>query len=67
MRLAENTGRKKSSKTRHLGQLCLAMSSQIGLRHVATTGKRLLSSYTSSTYPRNVVNFGPLAVEIAPV
>jgi len=39
-RLAENTGRKKSPKIRHLGtmaQLCRAISSQ--LRHVWPTGK----------------------------
>jgi len=55
MRLAENTGRKKSPKIRHLGtiaQLYLAISSQ--LRHISTT----------STCPRNMVNFGPLTAEI---
>jgi len=39
--LAANTGRKKSSKNRHLGtiaQLCRAISSQ--LRHVSTIGKK---------------------------
>jgi len=43
MWLAENTGRKKSSKNRHLGtiaQLCRAMSSQ--LRHISTIGKKLV-------------------------
>jgi len=42
-RLAENTGRKKVAKTRHLGtiaQLCRAISSQ--LRHVSTIGKKKL-------------------------
>jgi len=41
--LAENTGRKKSTKSRHLGtiaQLCWAISSQ--LRHVSTIGKKLV-------------------------
>ena len=41
-RLAQNTGRKKSPKIRHLGtiaQLCPAASSQ--LRHVSTIGKKL--------------------------
>jgi len=60
-RLAANTGRKRS----HLGtiaQLCRAISSQ--LRHVSTIGKNLLSSSASSTCPDNMVNFGPLAVEI---
>jgi len=63
--LAENTAREKSPKSRHLGtipQLCRAMSSQ--LRHVSTIGKNLLSSNISSTYPRNMVNFGPLVAEI---
>jgi len=42
-RLAENTGRKKVAKNRHLGtiaQLCRAISSQ--LRHVSTIGKKLV-------------------------
>jgi len=52
MRLAENTGRKKVAKNRHLGtipQICRAVSSQ--LRHVWTIGKKLLSSNTSSRCP----------------
>jgi len=43
-RLAENTGRKKVAKNRHLGtiaQLCQAISSQ--LRHVSTIGKKLVT------------------------
>jgi len=66
--LAKNTGRKKSPKIRHLGtitQICGAVSLQ--LRHVSTTGKKLLSINTSSTCPYNMVNFGPLAAEIGPV
>jgi len=62
-RLAENTGRKKSPKNRHLGtiaQLCQ-------LRHVSAIGKNCLSSNISSTCPHNMVNFGPLADEICPV
>jgi len=42
MRLAENTGRKKVTKNRHLGtiaQLCWASSQ---LRHVSTIGKKLV-------------------------
>jgi len=42
-RLAENTGRKKVAKNRHLGtiaQVCRAISSQ--LRHVSTIGKKLV-------------------------
>jgi len=64
-RLAENTGRKKVVKNRHLGtiaQLCRAISSQ--LRRVSTIGKSLLSSNISSTCSHNTVNFGPLAAEI---
>ena len=59
------TGRKKSSKNRHLGtiaQLCRAISLQ--LRHISTIGKNLLSSNISSTWSHNMVNFGPLAAEI---
>jgi len=44
-RLAENTGRKKSPKNRHLhtiAQLCPAISSQ--LRHASTIGKNLAIS-----------------------
>jgi len=68
MQLTENTGRKKVAKNRHLGtiaQLCRAISSQ--LRHLSTIGKNLLRSNMSSTCPRNMVNFGPLAAEIDPV
>ena len=64
-RLAENTGRKKSSKIRHLGtiaQLCQAVSFQ--LRHVSTIGKKVLNSNISSTCPHNMVNFGPLTAEV---
>jgi len=63
--LAENTGRKKVAKNRHLGsiaQLCQTISSQ--LRHISTIGKKLLSSSISSTCPHNMVNFAPLAAEI---
>ena len=64
-RLAENTGRKKVDKNRHMGtitQLCRAISSQ--LRHVSTIGKKIVSSNMSCRCPRNMVNFGPLAAEI---
>jgi len=63
--LAENTGRKKVAKNRHLGtiaQLCRAISSQ--WRHVSTIGKILLSSNMSSTCRHNMVNFGLLTAEI---
>jgi len=59
--LAENTGRKKSPKNRHLGtiaQLCPAISSQ--LRHVSTIGTKLVNS----TCPHNMANFSLLAAEI---
>ena len=64
-RLAENTGRKKVTKNRHLGtiaQLRRTISSQ--LRHVWTVEKNVLSSNTSSTCLYNIVNFGSLAAEI---
>jgi len=41
---------------------CRAISSQ--LRHVSTIAKKLLNSNISFTCPHNMVNFGPLAVEI---
>jgi len=47
-RFAENTGRKKSPKIRHLrniAQLCLAISSQ--LRHISTIGKNVKQQYLS--------------------
>jgi len=47
----------------HTPQLCRAISSQ--LKHVSTIGKKSLSSNISSTRPHNMVNFGPLAAEIA--
>jgi len=64
-RLAENTGRKKIAKNRHLGtiaQLCPAISLQQGTYRQRE--KNLLSINMSSTCPHNTVNFGPLAVEI---
>jgi len=65
MWLAENTGRNKSPKIRHLdtiAQLCWPISSQ--LRHVSTVGKKLVKQQYLPTYPYNMVNFGPLAAEI---
>jgi len=64
-RLAENAGRKKSLKSRHLCtivQLCRAIPSQ--LRHVSTIGKKLLSSNIFSRCSHNMVNFGLLPAEI---
>jgi len=46
--LAENTGRKKVTKNRHLGtiaQFCGAISSQ--LRHVLTIGKKISAGFAS--------------------
>jgi len=52
-RLAENTGRKKVAKNRHLGtiaQLCRAISSQ--LRHVSTIGKKIVKQqYVLHRFP----------------
>jgi len=64
-RLAENTGRKKPAKIRHLGtiaQFCRATSSQ--LRYVSTIEKKLLNSNTSSTRLHNMANFDLLTTEI---
>ena len=68
-RLAENTGRKKVAKNRHLrtiAQLCPVISSQ--LRHVYYAYRQLkenmLNSNIFSTCPHNMTNFGPLTDEI---
>jgi len=64
MRLAENTGCKKSPEISHLrtiAQLCRGISLQ--LRHVSTIGKNLFNSNISPTCPHNMVNFGPLVAE----
>jgi len=45
-----------------IAQLCRAVSSK--LRHVSTIGKNTLNTDTSSTYPRNMVNFCLLTAEI---
>ena len=62
-RLAENTARKKSPKSRHLGtipQICRAVSAQ--LRHVSTIGKKFVKQ--QYLVHHNMVNFGPLGAEI---
>ena len=59
-RLAENTGRKKVTKNRHLGtiaQLCRAISSQ--LRHISTIGKKLDKQ-------QNVLHLPPQYGELRP-
>jgi len=66
MRLAENTGRKKSPKISHLctiAQLCRVISSQLRL-YISTIGKKnLLNNNISSICSHNMVNFGPLSAE----
>jgi len=55
----------KWPKIRHLGttvQICRAISSQP--RRISAIGKKFLNIDISSTYPHNMVNFGPLAAEI---
>ena len=64
-RLAANAGPKKLAKNRHLGtipQLGRAISLQ--LRRVSTIGKKIVKQQYLPTCPHNMVNFGPLAVEI---
>jgi len=65
VRLAENTGRQKSPKSRHLGtipQFCRAISSQ--LRHVSTIGKKLVKQqYLHHMSPQHR-ELGLLASEI---
>ena len=60
MRLAENTGRKKVAKNRHLGtiaQLCRAISSQ--LRQASTIGKKLVKQ-------QYVLHMSPQCGELRP-
>jgi len=65
MRLAANTGRKNRKKNLPSGHHGTTLSGYIlQLRHVSIIEKILLSSNISSTRPRNMVNFGPLATEI---
>jgi len=68
MRLAANTGRKKSSKICRLGtiaQLCRAIFSQ--LRHVSTIGKKLVKQQYLVHMSPQYGELGPLAAEIGPV
>jgi len=54
MRLAGNTGRKKSPKIRHLGTIAqLWRAIPLQWRHISTIGKNMLNSNTSSTCPDN--------------
>ena len=70
-RLAENTGRKKVTKNRHLGTIRDHRTSLSGYifatKAPVDNRKKLLSSDMSSTCPHNMANFGPLAAEIHPV
>jgi len=64
-RLAENAGRKKSPKSRHLRtfvQLCRAISSQ--LRHVSTIGKKLVHQQYLLHMSPQYSELGLLAAEI---
>jgi len=64
---AGNTGRKNDAKNRHFGtiaQPCWAVGLSSQLKHCVHKRKNLLSSNTSSTRPRNMVNFGPLTADI---
>jgi len=65
MRLAENTGRKKSPSVHHrttLSGYIFATKARIDNRK-----ETLLSSNSSYTCPHNMANLGPLAAEIGPV
>ena len=65
MRLAENTGRKKSPKIRHLrtiAQICRAKASQ--LKHVIDNRKKLIKQQYLPHMSFNKANLDPLAAEI---
>jgi len=65
MRLAENTGRKKSPRIRHLGtiaQICRAIFATKA--YIDNREKNLSNTNTSFTSPHNIVNVGPLTAEI---
>jgi len=63
-RFAENTGRKKCQKSPSGHHRTSFSAISLQLRHVSTTGKKLLSSNISSKCPHNMVNFSLLADEI---
>ena len=65
MRIAENAGPKKVAKNHHLGTIPQLLSDNIfAIKACIDNRKKLLSSNITSTYPHNMVNFGPLAAEI---
>jgi len=64
-RLAENTGRKKSPKIRHLGTVTQhCRSCIVATKSCIHNRKNLLNSNISCTCPHNMANFGPLAAQI---
>jgi len=65
MRFAENTGRKKVVKNRHLGTIAHLSGYIFATKaRIDNRKKNLLSSNMSSTCRHNMVNFGLLAAEI---
>jgi len=64
IRLAENTGRKRSPKTRHGHHRTTLSGCTFATKGCINNRKNLLNSNISSTCPHNMVNFGPLAAEI---
>ena len=67
--LSENTGRKKIAKKSPSGHHPTTLSGYIFATKACIDNpkKNLLSSNISTTCPHNMVNFGPLVVEIGPV
>ena len=64
--LAENTGRKNHTKKLLSGHHHTTLSGYIlaTKARIDNRKKNLLNSNTSSTYPHNMANFGPLTAEI---
>ena len=64
MRLAENTGRKKSQSRHHRitlsGYICYIFATKAHMDNL----KKLSNSNNSSTCPHHMANFGPLTAEI---
>jgi len=54
-------------KSRHLGTIAQLSGYIFATKARINIRKKNLSSNISSTCPHNMVNFGPLAVEISPV
>jgi len=68
-RLAENTRRKKIAKNSPSGHHRITVLGYIfaSKARIDNRKKKLLSSNMFSTYPHNMVNFGPLAADIDPL